>query len=182
MSRLSLERVSCVGVSAAAFLKFSGFTQSCFSRLRAWICGERSAHVGDGNCLPVSSHFTSAQLRTADWTIRIGRTQRAPVSSVYNALWPGGALMCVILFLCADILSRLMSVTYINSASWVTFGSFHMSNSWSWRLPSAFQALPSIFQVILILFGPESPRWLIAKHRHVFIQMFDLPCTDSSVQ
>ncbi|TFK59966.1 hexose transporter [Pluteus cervinus] len=70
-------------------------------------------------------------------------TQRGPISSVYNALWPGGALL----------------------ASWVTFGSFHMNSSWAWRMPSAFQALPSVFQVFLILWGPESPRWLVARGR-----------------
>jgi len=69
--------------------------------------------------------------------------QRAPVGSVYNALWPGGAFI----------------------ASWVTFGSFHIQNSWSWRLPSAIQAVPSVLQLALVMFGPESPRWLIGKHR-----------------
>ncbi|TCD69438.1 hypothetical protein EIP91_007563 [Steccherinum ochraceum] len=71
-------------------------------------------------------------------------SQRAPVSSVYNALWPGGAFV----------------------ASWVTFGSFHIQNSWSWRIPSAIQGLPSLFQVLLVLLGPESPRWLMAKGRN----------------
>lgn len=51
------------------------------------------------------------------------------------------------------------------SASWVTFGSFHIKNSWAWRLPSALQALPSVLQIFLILFGPESPRWLIGRGR-----------------
>ncbi|THH28083.1 hypothetical protein EUX98_g6106 [Antrodiella citrinella] len=70
-------------------------------------------------------------------------SQRAPLSSVYNALWPGGAFI----------------------ASWVTFGSFHIQSSWSWRVPSAIQGAPSVFQVFLILFGPESPRWLMSKGR-----------------
>lgn len=42
-----------------------------------------------------------------------------------------------------------------------------MNSSWSWRLPSAFQAIPSLFQAVLILFGPESPRWLISQGRYV---------------
>ncbi|KLO08006.1 hexose transporter [Schizopora paradoxa] len=70
-------------------------------------------------------------------------TQRAPLGSVYNALWPGGAFI----------------------ASWVTFGSFHIPSSWAWRLPSACQAIPAVLQVFLILFGPESPRWLVARGR-----------------
>ena len=53
----------------------------------------------------------------------------------------------------------------LNSASWVTFGSFHIQNSWAWRLPSACQAIPSVFQTLLILFGPESPRWLVDHDR-----------------
>ncbi|THH04380.1 hypothetical protein EW145_g5564 [Phellinidium pouzarii] len=70
-------------------------------------------------------------------------TQRAPISSVYNALWPGGAFV----------------------ASWVTFGAFHISSSWAWRLPSACQAVPSVLQFFLMPWAPESPRWLISKNR-----------------
>jgi hypothetical protein len=51
------------------------------------------------------------------------------------------------------------------SASWTTFGTFRINNSWSWRVPSALQGLPSLLQVILVLFGPESPRWLVSKGR-----------------
>ena len=47
----------------------------------------------------------------------------------------------------------------------MTFGTFHINNSWSWRIPSAAQALPSLLQVFLILLCPESPRWLISKGR-----------------
>ena len=47
----------------------------------------------------------------------------------------------------------------------MTFGTFHIPNSWSWRIPSACQAIPSVLQVFLIPFAPESPRWLIAKGR-----------------
>ena len=46
-----------------------------------------------------------------------------------------------------------------------TFGTFFINNSWSWRIPSALQALPSVLQVFLIWFVPESPRWLLSKGR-----------------
>lgn len=62
---------------------------------------------------------------------------------MYNTLWPFGAFV----------------------ASWVTFGTFKMPSSWAWRIPSAIQGVPSVVQVFLIPFAPESPRWLIAKGR-----------------
>ena len=47
-----------------------------------------------------------------------------------------------------------------------TFGTFNVPTSWSWRIPSAIQALPSVIQVVLVLLVlPESPRWLIKKGR-----------------
>ncbi|KAL4879558.1 hypothetical protein BJY04DRAFT_208668 [Aspergillus karnatakaensis] len=50
-------------------------------------------------------------------------------------------------------------------AAWTTFGTFRMNNSWSWRIPSLMQAIPSIVQIIFIYFVPESPRWLSANDR-----------------
>ncbi|KAF8527614.1 hexose transporter [Hysterangium stoloniferum] len=64
-------------------------------------------------------------------------TQRAQLTSAYNSL----------------------------CAAWTTFGTFFIKTSWSWRIPSALQALPSALQVLLIWFAPESPRWLISKDR-----------------
>jgi len=49
------------------------------------------------------------------------------------------------------------------SAAWTTFGTFQIESTWSWRIPSALQALSSIVQVFLIYFCPESPRWLYSK-------------------
>lgn len=46
-----------------------------------------------------------------------------------------------------------------------TFGTFYIQSSWAWRIPSAVQAFPSLLQVLLIWFLPESPRWLIGKGR-----------------
>lgn len=40
-----------------------------------------------------------------------------------------------------------------------------MASTWSWRIPSLLQGLPSILQLALIWFIPESPRWLISKGR-----------------
>ncbi|KAI0066160.1 hexose transporter [Artomyces pyxidatus] len=69
---------------------------------------------------------------------------RAPLTSMYNSLWYSGAII----------------------AAWTTFGTEYMHHStWSWRLPSLFQGLPSFAQVALIWFVPESPRWLIGRGR-----------------
>jgi len=70
-------------------------------------------------------------------------TYRAPLTSVYNSLWYSGNII----------------------ASWATFGTSRLQSEWSWRIPSILQGLPSIFQFFLVLFCPESPRWLISKGR-----------------
>lgn len=46
-----------------------------------------------------------------------------------------------------------------------TYGTFRINSSWSWRIPSALQGLPSVLQLALIWFVPESPRWLLSKGR-----------------
>ena len=52
-------------------------------------------------------------------------------------------------------------------AGWTTFGSnahFPLS-SWAWRIPTIVQCgLPTVVMV-LVMFFPESPRWLIMKDR-----------------
>ncbi|KAG6830912.1 hypothetical protein H0H87_006835 [Tephrocybe sp. NHM501043] len=68
-------------------------------------------------------------------------THRAPLTSTYNSLWYSGAII----------------------AAWTTFGTFKIKSTWAWRVPSALQALPSVLQVALIWFCPESPRFLLNK-------------------
>lgn len=51
-------------------------------------------------------------------------------------------------------------------AAWITFGTgLHIASSWSWRLPSLLQSVSSIFQIVMVLFMPESPRWLVYNDR-----------------
>lgn len=51
-------------------------------------------------------------------------------------------------------------------ASGVCYGTQSLITTWAWRIPSLLQAVPSIFAAIILLFVPESPRWLIAHDRH----------------
>ncbi|KAF4468288.1 hypothetical protein FALBO_4826 [Fusarium albosuccineum] len=71
-------------------------------------------------------------------------THRGQVVSFLMVSWPLGALI----------------------AAWVTYGTFKMEGSWSWRLPSLLQAAFSVVQASLVMFAPESPRWLIYKGRY----------------
>ncbi|THV00456.1 general substrate transporter [Dendrothele bispora CBS 962.96] len=68
---------------------------------------------------------------------------RAPLTSTYNSLWYSGAIV----------------------AAWTTFGTFKVQNTWAWRIPSALQGLPSVLQIFMVWFMPESPRWLVSKGR-----------------
>ncbi|EIW78561.1 hexose transporter [Coniophora puteana RWD-64-598 SS2] len=68
---------------------------------------------------------------------------RAPLTSLYNSLWYSGSII----------------------AAWVTYGTFRINSTWAWRVPSLLQGLPSILQFVLVLFAPESPRWLVNKGR-----------------
>ncbi|KAI1331458.1 general substrate transporter [Xylariaceae sp. FL0255] len=70
-------------------------------------------------------------------------TQRAPMVSIYNALWNLGAL----------------------AAAWTTYGTFRINDDWAWRIPSLLQSLSSFLQVFLCWFIEESPRWYISKGR-----------------
>ncbi|KAL1857460.1 hypothetical protein VTK73DRAFT_8083 [Phialemonium thermophilum] len=70
-------------------------------------------------------------------------THRPILTSVYNTSWYLGSIV----------------------AAWVTYGTFKIPNSWSWRIPSILQALPSLIQLAFIYLLPESPRWLVAQDR-----------------
>ncbi|KAF8320427.1 hexose transporter [Clavulina sp. PMI_390] len=68
-------------------------------------------------------------------------SQRAALSSLYNSMWFSGAIV----------------------AAWSTFGTFHITNNWSWRIPSLLQGLVSVIQIFTLWFIPESPRFLVRK-------------------
>lgn len=66
---------------------------------------------------------------------------RATFTTIYNTTWYIGSII----------------------AAWLTYGTNHINNDWSWRVPSIVQAVPSLLQLTFIWFVPESPRWYISK-------------------
>ncbi|KAJ0415123.1 general substrate transporter [Aspergillus carlsbadensis] len=67
----------------------------------------------------------------------------------------------------ARVLGLFFSCYYVGSllSSIVNYGSQNIDSTWSWRLPSLLQFIPSLLSVIIVPFVPESPRWLIAQGR-----------------
>ncbi|KAL2870363.1 MFS transporter [Aspergillus lucknowensis] len=69
--------------------------------------------------------------------------ERAVITGLFNESWYVGSIL----------------------AAGVTLGTYQMSSTWAWRLPSLFQIIPSLLQAIFIWFVPESPRWLVSQDR-----------------
>jgi MFS family permease len=66
------------------------------------------------------------------------------------------------------VLTSLFNVSYFVGqivASAICFGTNNIPSDWAWRIPSLLQVCPSLLQLSLIFFLPESPRWLISKDR-----------------
>ncbi|RYP74754.1 hypothetical protein DL771_002818 [Monosporascus sp. 5C6A] len=66
------------------------------------------------------------------------------------------------------VMTSLFNVSYFFGqilAAAICFGTNSIANDYGWKIPSWLQMCPSLFQIFLIFFVPESPRWLITKDR-----------------
>ncbi|KAH0524147.1 hypothetical protein TsFJ059_009051 [Trichoderma semiorbis] len=64
------------------------------------------------------------------------------------------------------LLQGLFALGGIVTATWLEFGLFYVKdNAVNWRFPIAFQAVLALIVVSVILFMPESPRWLLKTAR-----------------
>ena len=64
------------------------------------------------------------------------------------------------------LLEGFFAIGGVALASWIEFGLYYVENNpVSWRFPIAFQAFFALIITSLILFLPESPRWLLNKDR-----------------
>ncbi|KZO94420.1 MFS transporter [Calocera viscosa TUFC12733] len=70
-------------------------------------------------------------------------SDRAVCIGLFSESWYGGAIV----------------------AAGVTLGSFAMTSTWSWRIPSLLQLIPTFITLTFIWWVPESPRWLVAHGR-----------------
>lgn len=51
-------------------------------------------------------------------------------------------------------------------AYWIDFGSAYGGGDFTWRFPITFQVVFATLTIVLIVWLPESPRWLVSKDRH----------------
>ncbi|KAI6785278.1 High-affinity glucose transporter-like protein [Emericellopsis cladophorae] len=66
------------------------------------------------------------------------------------------------------VLTSLFNVSYFVGqimAAGICYGTNRITGNAGWRVPSYLQIVPSLLQVSLCLFLPESPRWLVSKDR-----------------
>ena len=53
------------------------------------------------------------------------------------------------------------------TAAWASYGALSIQSSWSWKVPVAVQLVWAVAQMGLVMFCPESPRWLVTKGKLV---------------
>ncbi len=155
----SLGRLTAMySIGSVASLPVAPFISDRFGRKAAIICGcvimiaaaavQAASHAQpqfEGARFFMGFGSSLAQLASPLLLTEICHPQhRGKVTAIYNCLFNVGALL----------------------NAWISFGTNHLSSTWSWRIPTMLQALPSLIQISFIWFCPESPRWLMSKDRH----------------
>ncbi|KAJ5825628.1 hypothetical protein N7474_002766 [Penicillium riverlandense] len=67
------------------------------------------------------------------------------------------------------ILTSLFNSSYFIGqivAASVGLGTVKIASDWAWRIPSLLQIAPAMIQIVMVMFLPESPRYLISKDRY----------------
>ncbi|KAJ7482236.1 hexose transporter [Mycena galericulata] len=64
-----------------------------------------------------------------------------------------------------SLFSGFLSIGSVIVAA-ISLGTNSMQSNWGWRIPSLLQATPSLLQLTLVIFVPESPRWLLSQGRN----------------
>jgi len=123
-------------IIAGCVFMIAGGFINAFATSYGMLCAGRCI-LGFGNSL--------AQLASPMLLTEIIHPQhRAPVTAVYNCLWNLGSLLC----------------------TFIGWGTSYVVGDWSWRSITLIQVAPSVCQLAVIWWVPESPRWLIAKDRN----------------
>lgn len=73
----------------------------------------------------------------------------------------GALVMLWQLFTCVGVM-----LGYVSSLAFYYVGDHGISGGINWRLTLASACIPAIFVLIQIPYVPESPRWLMGKHKH----------------
>nr|POF02990.1 lactose permease [Quercus suber] len=88
----------------------------------------------------------------------------------------------------AQITALSSTFFYIGSvsAAWSGYAALTISSDWTWRLPVILQALWPLVEGSIILFCPESPRWLIlhdksAQARSVLAKYYGHSMSDADI-
>ena len=85
---------------------------------------------------------------------------RAFALGLYFSCWAVGTMIA------AGICYRVSSESSKSLADTNKHQSQFIESTWAWRIPSFVQVAPSLICSFILLFIPESPRWLISKDRH----------------
>lgn len=64
-----------------------------------------------------------------------------------------------------NMISAALNILGVATSYWVDFGFYFVNNSASWRFPIAFQIIFALYMMSVIMFLPESPRWLVKNKR-----------------